>query len=80
MFSFTLSTTFSVTEIPPIREEILLISIFKCFSKLKVLQFFILKERFKAFLKVFFSEVDRETLPSHPQDILFEHIFLNASL
>ena len=38
--------------------------------------FSILKERFKALLKVFLIDFDSLTLQRRPQKVIFEHIFL----
>ena len=85
MVSFILSTTFSVTEMPPQRDSTKsqLLRLYSQFSFTKILKalhtgfniYNILEERPKALLKMFLIDVDRLTLPARPQDVIFEHIF-----
>ena len=86
--SFILSTTFSITEIPPQRDSVKsqLLHLYSQFSFTKILKalrtglniYSILEERPKALLKMFLIDVDRLTLPRRPQDVIFEHIFLKC--
>ena len=85
MVSFILSTTFSVTEIPPQSDSAKnqLLRLYSQFSFTKILKalhtgfniYNILEERPKALLKMFLIEVDRLMLPKRRQDVSFEHIF-----
>ena len=80
MVSFFLSTTFSVTEIPPWGDS----------AKCQLLQIFIhqnsksiigldiyslLEESVEVLLKMFLINVDKLTLPRRPQDVIFKNIF-----
>ena len=85
MVSFILSTTFSVTEIPPQRNSAKsqLLRLYSQFSFSKIIKalhtgfnvYIILEENPKAFLKMSLIDVDRLTLPRRPQEVIFEHNF-----
>ena len=85
MVSFILSTTFTVTEIPPQRDSAKsqLLRLYSQFSFTKILKalhtglniYSILEERPKALLKMFLIDDDRLTLPRRSEDVIFEHIF-----
>ena len=78
MVSFILSTTFSVTEIPP--RSFKQVQLKGSAKILKVLHTGfnicnILEERPKGLLNMFLIDVNRLTLPKPPQDQIFENIF-----
>ena len=85
MVSFILSTTFSITEIPPQRDSAKsqLLRLYSQFPFTKVLKalhagfniYNISEERPKAPLKMFLIDYDRLTLPRRHQDVIFEHIY-----
>ena len=81
MLSFILITTFSVTEIPSRRDSVSLArSLFSIFIHRNIKSttglniYRILEERPGALLKMFLIDVNRLTLPTCPQDVIFEHI------
>ena len=81
--SFILSTTYSVTDIPPRRDSAKrqLLSIFlhqstKSTTGLNINS--ILDELPKTLLKLGLIDVDRLMFPRRPQDVIFEHIFLKS--
>ena len=85
MISYILSTTFSVTEIPPQRYSVKsqLLRRYSQFSFTKILKalnpgfniYNILEERPKVLLKMFFIDADRVTLPRRPEGVIFEYTF-----
>ena len=83
--SFILSTTFSITEIPPWRDFPLEVSVATSLFSIFIHQntkittglniYNILEERPKVLLKMFLIDVDRLTLLRRSQNVIFEYIF-----
>ena len=77
MVSFILSTTFSVTEIPPRRDSAKYqkLYLYSQFSFTKSIAgnniHSVLEECLKAILKMFLIDVNRLTLPKRLQDVIF---------
>ena len=80
MVSFFLSTTFSVTEIPPRGDsakcQLLQIFIYQNSKSIIGLDIYsLLEESVEVLLKMFLINVDKLTLPRRPQNVIFKNMF-----